>query len=197
MHTKTKQCNATYFTAVSAQVLFGMRPFLLSSRGDANAPARSWEQPAAIQDPSILEQSANPITSICVLTVWLEAQGDESGSPELGRLRAAVTVLAQSPEPKLEDVRPLCSAWVVVQEAKRRRRPLAMLIAELRQAVLAEGCRLHASGLATQLGGSSSSEIGEGTSAAQPGSIASCAEQPESIKAVPSRIVRAVGSAIG
>ena len=55
-----------------------------------------------------------------------------------------------------------------------------MLIVELRQAVLAQGTKLRASGLATQLGGSASS-----------------AEQPASIKAVPCRIAGAVGCACG
>ena len=135
--------------------------------------------------------------SINALTVWLKAQGDESSSPELRRLRAAVAVLAQKPKPKQEDVRPLCSAWDVQREDRQKDRPLPTLIAELRQAVLAEGTRLRAGGLAAKLGGSASSETGEETSAAQPGSTASSAEQPASIKAVPSRIVRPVRFANG
>ena len=174
-----------------------MRAALLPSRGDVNAPARSVEQPAANHVPSSLEQPADPFTSINALTVWLKAQGDESSSPELRRLRAAVAVLAQKPKPKQENVRPLCSAWGVQQWERQKNRPLATLIAELRQAVIAEGTRLRARGLVAQLGGSASSETGEETSAAQPGSIASSAEQPASIKAVPSRIVRAVGCASG
>ena len=67
-----------------------MRALLLPSRGDANAPARSVEQPAASHVPSSLEQPADPFTSITALTVWLKEQGDESSSPELRRLRAAV-----------------------------------------------------------------------------------------------------------
>ena len=80
-------------------------------------------------------------------------------------------------------------------KAQHRRTPT--LTAGLRQAVLAEGTRLRASGLATQLRGSASSETGEETSVAQLGLIASSAEQPASIKAVPSRIVGAVGCASG
>ena len=153
-----------------------MRAFFLSFRGDVNAPARSVEQPAASHVPSSFEQPADSFTSINALTVWLKAQGDESSSPELRRLRAAVAVLAQKPKPKQEDVRPLCSAWGVQQIERQKRRPLATLIAELRQAVLAEGTRLRARGLAAQLGGSASSETGEETTAAQPGSTASSAE---------------------
>ena len=52
-----------------------MRAFLLPSRGDANAPTRSVDQPAASQVPSSLEQPADPFTSINALTVWLKAQG--------------------------------------------------------------------------------------------------------------------------
>ena len=41
------------------------------------------------------EQSAGSFTLTNALRVWLEAQGDESGSPELRRLRSAVAVLTQ------------------------------------------------------------------------------------------------------
>ena len=98
-----------------------------------------------------------PFTSINALTVWLKAQGDESSSPELRRLRAAVAVLAQKPNPKKEDACPLCAAWGVQQRERQNNRPLATLIAELRQAVLAEGTRLRARVLAAQRGVSASS----------------------------------------
>ena len=71
-----------------------MRAFVLPSRDDANALARSVEPPAARQGPSTLEQPADAFTSITALTVWLKAQGDESGSPELRRLRAAVAAVS-------------------------------------------------------------------------------------------------------
>ena len=99
-----------------------MRAFFLPSRGDVNAPARSVEQPAASHVMSSLEQPADPFTSINALTVWLKAQGDESSSPELRRLRAAVAVLAKKPKPKQEDVRPLCSAWGVQGHQAPRQR---------------------------------------------------------------------------
>ena len=105
-------------------------------------------------------------------------------------MRAAVVVLAEKPKLKQEDVRPQCVAWGV----HRVRRSLPTLIAELRQAVLAEGTRLRARGLAAQLGGSASNETGEETTAAQPVSTVSSAEQPASIKVVPSRIAGPVGS---
>ena len=91
---------------------------------------------------------------------------------------------ASQPKPKQEDVRPQCSAWGVQEKEGQKHRPLPTLIAELRQAVLAEGTRLRARGLAAQLGGSASSETGEETSAAQPGLTASSAEQPASINAL-------------
>ena len=97
-------------SAPAGRGLFGMRAFFLPSRGDVNAPARSVEQPAASRVPSSLEQPADPFASINALTVWLKAQGDESSSPELRRLRAAVAVLAQKHSRKQADVRPLCSA---------------------------------------------------------------------------------------
>ena len=51
------------------------------------------------------EHPADSFTSIKALSVLLEAQGDESSSAELGRLRAAVSVFAQKPNPKQGDVR--------------------------------------------------------------------------------------------
>ena len=107
-----------------------MRAFLLPCRGDANALARIVEPPAARQVPSTLEQPADAFTSITALTLWLKAQGDESSSPELRRLRAAVAVLAQKPKPKQEEVRPLCSAWSVQEKERQKNWPLPTLIAE-------------------------------------------------------------------
>ena len=157
-----------------------MRAFFLPSRGDVNAPARSVEQPA------------DPFTSINALTVWLKAQGDESSSPELRRLRAAVAVLAQKPNPnRQEEVRRLCSAWGVQRQERRKERPLATLIAELRQAVLEMAARLRASGLAAQLGVSANSA----PPLAKPAfasAAASSAEQPASINAVLDSVARPV-----
>ena len=106
-------------------------------------------------------------------------------------MHAAVPVLAQKPKPKKENVCPLCFAWGVQQKARQKNRPLATLIAELRQAVLAEGTRLRARGLAAQRGVSASSA----PPLAKPdfaSAAASSAEQPASINAVPSRVVRPV-----
>ena len=111
-------------SAISARRLFGMRAFFLPSRGDVNAPARSVEQPAASHVPSSLEQPADSFTSINALTVWLKEQGDESSSPELRRLLAAVAVLAEKANPITKDVRRLCSAWGVQQCEGKKNRPL-------------------------------------------------------------------------
>ena len=72
---------------------------------------------------------------------------------------SAVAVLAQKRNPKAEEFRGLCSAWGVPRregggKAGRKERPIPTLTVELRQAVLAEGTRLRARGLAAQLGGS-------------------------------------------
>ena len=128
--------------------------------------------------------------------MWLKAQGDESSSPELRRLRAAVAVLAQKPNPNREEIRRLCSAWGVQRQERRKERPLATLIAELRQAVLVEGARLRARSLAAQPGVSANSA----PPLAKPAfasAAASSAEQPASINAVPSRVVRPVEFASG
>ena len=128
--------------SVSACGLCGMRAFFLASRGDVNAPTRSVEQPAASHAPSSLEQPADPLTSINALAVWQKTQGDDSSSPELRWLRAAVSVLAKKPKPKQEYVVSLCFAWGVQQKERQKSQLLATVIAELRQAVLAEGARL-------------------------------------------------------
>ena len=103
-----------------AQGLLVMQLFLLSSRGDASAPARSVEHPAASPASSILEQLADPFTFINALNVWLELQGHESGSPELRRLRSAVAVLAQKRNPKMRYIRHLCFDWGVQQTERRK-----------------------------------------------------------------------------
>ena len=87
-------------------------------------------------------------------------------------------------------------AWGVQQRERQKHRPLATLIVELRQAVLAEGTRLRARGLAAQRGVSASSA----PPLAKPAfasAAASSAEQPASINAVPSRVVRPVEFASG
>ena len=158
------------------------------------------------------EQLAESFHSIDALSVWLKAQGDESSSAEIGRLRAAGAVLAQ-PNAKMRDVRALCAAWGVQCQVRRKNRPTSTLITELQQTVLAKGSSLRArdgatqlgkiystlraNALATQLEGSASSETWEEASVAQLGSIASSAEETARIKAVRSRIVRTVGCASG
>ena len=103
------------------------------------------------------EQPAESFTSIDAVSRWLKAQGEASSSPELQRLHAAVLVLAKKPQPRKEDVRPLFSSWGVCQKEQRKGRPLATLIAELQQAVLAEGARLRGRGLAARTGVSANS----------------------------------------
>ena len=146
-----------------------MRALFLPFRSDVNAPARS------------VEHSADAFTSIDALSAWLKAQGDVSSSPELLRLRAAVAVLAKKAKPKKEDVRPLFAKWDVQRVERQNERPLAMLIAELREAVFAEGSRLRATALAAQRGVSGSSATGEATSAAQPAMASDGGAPPSSL----------------
>ena len=116
-----------------------MRAFLRPSRGDVDEPASSSEQSAAT------------FTSIEAVNRWLKSQGEASSSPELQLLCAAVVVLANKPKPKQEDFFPFCSSWNVRQKEKQnKKRPLATLIAELQEAVIAEGNRLRSSELAAQ-----------------------------------------------
>ena len=57
-------------------------------------------------------------------------------------------MLTKTTKPRQEEVSPLCSSWNVrqyeqIQHGQKRRRPLATLITELRQAVITEASRLR------------------------------------------------------
>ena len=175
--TRSNACSADGFCLRSVELAgcLACDHLSLPFRGDVNAPARS------------VEHSADAFTSIDALSAWLKAQGDVSSSSELLRLRAAVAVLANYANPKKEDLCPLFATWDCQQKEQQTYRPLAMFIAELLQAVLVEGTRLRARGLAPQLGVSANSVTGEGTDAAQPASI----------NAARSRVVRPIACASG
>ena len=150
-----------------------MRAFLRTSSGEARDPASSVEPPAENSAPSSGEQPAETFTSIAAVNRWLTVQGAACNTPDFQKLRAAVSVLTKTPNPRQEEVLPLCSSWSVRQKDQRRRRPLATLITELQQAVITEGSRLRAS-LDGQTGAPASSAE---QPAAFPGA-ASNAEQP-------------------
>ena len=150
-----------------------MRAFLRTSSGEARDPRSSVEQPAENTVPSSVEQPAQTFSSIAAVNRWLTAQGAACSTPDLRKLRVAVSVLTKTPNPRQEEVSPLCSSWNVQQKNQRRRRPLPTLITELQQAVITEGSRLRAS-LDGQTGAPASN-------AEQPAALAgaaSSAEQP-------------------
>ena len=138
-----------------------MRAFFRTSSGEANEAASRVAQPAASNAPSSVEQPAEAFVSIEAVKRWLNSRGELPSSPALERLRAAVVVLTRKPKPRKEDVEPLCASWNVRRMEHRKNRPLATLITELQQAVLAECSKLRGS-LDVQSGASASS-------AAQPG----------------------------
>jgi len=108
-----------------------MRAFLRLSRGDVGEPASSGDQPgesiarfsveAAAENTARItsEQSAATFTSIEAVKRWLKARGEASSSPELQLLCVAVVVLGK-PNPRQEDVLPLCSSWNVRQKEKQK-----------------------------------------------------------------------------
>ena len=155
-----------------------MRAYLRTSTGEARDPASSVEQPAENTVPSSVEQPAETFSSIAAVNRWLTAQGAACNTPDFRKLRAAVSVLTKTPNPRREEVSPLCSSWNVPQYDQRRRRPLATLITELQQAVITEGSRLRAS-LDGQTGAPASSAqqpaalAGAASSAPQP-AVAGC-----------------------
>ena len=107
-----------------------MRAFLRVSRGDVGEPATSGGQPGEriarfSVEPSAeniarssSEQSAATFTSIEAAKRWLKGRGEASSSPELQLLCVAVVVLGK-PNPRQEDVFPLCSPWNVRQNEKK------------------------------------------------------------------------------
>ena len=102
----------------------------------------------ATNAPSRVEQPAHSFTSIHAMNKWLNAQGDAANSPELQQLRAAIAVFSQKQTgAKREQVRALCSAWGVHRRERQMDRPLATMIADLKQAFLIEGTRFRAQGL--------------------------------------------------
>ena len=167
-----------------------MRAFLRTSSGEARDPASSVEQPAENTVPSSVEQPAETFSSIAAVNRWLTAQGAACNTPDFRKLRAAVSVLTKTPNPRQEEVCPLCSSWNVPQYDHRRRRPLPTLITELQQAVITEGSRLRAS-LDGQTGAPASS-------AEQPAALAgaaSSAEQPAAVGGTGKRPLDSVGAA--
>ena len=122
-----------------------MRAFLRTSSGKANEPASRVAQPAESSAPSSVEQPAETFASIGALNRWLESQSEPPSGTSIQRLRAAVAVLTKKPKPRHHEIAPFCSSWKVCQFNQKQRRPLAILIAELQQAVLAEGNRLRLS----------------------------------------------------
>ena len=123
-----------------------MRAFLRTSSGEARDPSSSVEHHAEKRVPSSVEQPAETFSSIAAVNRWLTVQGAACNTPDFQKLRAAVSVLTKTPNPRREEVSPLCSSWNVRQYDQRRRRPLATLITELQQqAVITEGSRFRAS----------------------------------------------------
>ena len=148
-----------------------MRAFLRTSSGEARDPASSVEQPA------------ETFSSIAAVNRWLTVQGAACNTPDFQKLRAAASVLTKTPNPRQEEVSPLCSSWNVRQYDQRRRRPLATLITELQQAVITEGSRLRAS-LDGQTGAPASSAEQPAALAGAASSVepsASSAEQPAAL----------------
>ena len=92
-----------------------MRAFLQKASGEA-------------RDPSSVAQHADTFSSIAAVNRWLSVQGAACNTPDFRKLRAAVSVLTKTPNPRREEVSPLCSSWNVRQYVQKHRRPLATLI---------------------------------------------------------------------
>ena len=118
-------------------------------------------------------EAPETFTSIAAVNKWLTVQGVEYDTPDLQKLRVAVSVLNKTSRLRQRDVSFLFSSWNVRQYVQRRRRPLARMIKELKQAVITEASRLCSS--------FDSQTNATASSAAQPSALArsaSSAEQP-------------------
>ena len=125
-----------------------MRAFLQISSGEAPGPPILVEHIAEDRVASSVEQRADTFSSIAAVHRWLTAQGAACKTPDFKKLREAVAVLSKTRNPRQDEVCPLCSSWNVpqyerIQHGQNRRRPLAILITELRQAVITEASRVR------------------------------------------------------
>ena len=164
---------------------------------------------------SSVEQRADTFSSIAAVHRRLTAQGAACKTPDFKKLREAVAVLSKTRNPRQDEVCPLCSSWNVpqyerIQHGQNRRRPLAILITELRQAVITEASRLRTifhgqtaasascAQLPATLAGASSSVESSASSADQPAAFAgavSSTQQPDVIGCTGKRPVDSVSCA--
>ena len=141
-----------------------MRAFFRTSSGEANEAASRVAHAVASNASSSVEQPVEAFVSIEAVNRWLKSRGELPSSSDFERLRAAVVVLTSKPKPRQEDVRPLCVSCNVRLSEHKKFRPLATLIKELQQAVLAECSKLRGS-LDVQPGASATSDVQPGASA--------------------------------
>ena len=122
-----------------------MRAFFRTSSGEANEAASRVAHAVASNASSSVEQPVEAFVSIEAVNRWLNSRDELPSSLDFERLRAAVVVLTSKHKPRKEDVRPLCVSWNVRTWEHNKSRPLATLIKELQQAVLAECSKLRGS----------------------------------------------------
>ena len=91
---------------------------------------------------STAAQPARELSSIDDVRRWLTTLTQVTSTQKLERLRAAVNVL-RTPEPKRDDVRPLCKIWSVQRDEGVKRR-LAEVIRDLKEKVIKAGNELRA-----------------------------------------------------
>ena len=73
------------------------------------------EPPAENSAPSSVEQPAETFSSIAAVNRWLTVQGAACNTPDLQKLRAAVSMLTKGVKPGRREVSLLCSSWHVQQ----------------------------------------------------------------------------------
>ena len=91
---------------------------------------------------STAAQPARELSSSDDVRRWLTTLTEVTSTQKLESLRAAVNVL-RTPEPKRDDVRPLCKIWSVQRDEGVKRR-LAEVIRDLKEKVIKAGNELRA-----------------------------------------------------
>ena len=88
-------------------------------------------------------QSGSQLSSIDDVQRWLTTLTELSSTQNFESLLAAVNVL-RTPNPRMEDVRPLIPIWSVQRQIRKNERPLPEIVRDLKEKVIKAGNELRA-----------------------------------------------------
>ena len=96
-----------------------------------------------VASSSTAAESARQLLSIDDVQRWLTTLTELSSTQNFESLLAAVNVL-RTPNPRMEDVRPLIKIWSVQRRIRKKERPLPDIVRDLREKVIKAGNELRA-----------------------------------------------------